>query len=98
MRQFNIAPEMYVGVQIKNNPSFCDFDGKITKIEEDKHIVCGNGVVFERGYSVTVNFLETVYSERQRYKALMKNDYKKLDILKKELNSLEEELEALNNI
>jgi DNA polymerase elongation subunit (family B) len=98
MRQFNIAPEMFMGYQMKDKPEYAEFNGRITRIEEDKHIVCINGTVFERGYSVTVNFLETVYNERQRFKSLMKVENKKHDNTKKEVQSLKEELEALRSM
>ena len=94
---FNIAPECYIGIVIKDNPTHCDFNGTITKIDEEKHIVCVNGAVFERGYSVTINFLETIFAERKKYKNMMLSELKKYDILNKELIALKEELDALKN-
>ena len=94
---FNIAPECYIGNIVKNNPEFCDFNGTLTKVDDTKHIVCVNGAVFERGYSVTINFLETMFAERKKYKNIMLSELKKYDALNKEVIALKEELESLKN-
>lgn len=95
---FNIAPECYIGYVMKDNPNYCEFNGTITKIEDDKHIVCVNGAVFERGYSVTINFLETIFAERKKFKKMMLTELKNYDYMAKEVNSLKEELEALKGM
>ncbi len=95
---FNIAPECYLGFVMKDNPQYCDFNGKITKIEDDKHIVCVNGAVFERGYSVTINFLETIFAERKKYKNMMLAELKSCDAMGKEIASLKEEMEKLKSM
>jgi DNA polymerase elongation subunit (family B) len=44
-RQFFIAPETFVGVQDPNKKDFCD-NGR--PIDLEKHVLCVNGVVFEK--------------------------------------------------
>lgn len=93
-RLLNIAPETFKGFQLKDDPTYADFDGVINKIDPDD-IICVNGAVFSKEDSVTVNFLETVYNKRVDYKNLMKqadNDTKNVEA---ELKLLEEELAAL---
>jgi DNA polymerase elongation subunit (family B) len=95
-RQQNIAPETFKGFQMPENPQFANFDGVLNEIKEDD-VVCVNGAVFSKEESVTVNFLEEVYSERQRYKAMMKTKNKEIDVIGKEITTLEKELEELQN-
>lgn len=95
-RQQNIAPETFKGFQMEDNPKLANFDGVINEIS-DNDIVCVNGAVFSKDDSITVKFLENVYSQRQDYKGKMKSKLKEIDILNKELSSLEKELEELQN-
>lgn len=95
---FNISPECYLGFVMADNPQYCEFNGTITKIEDDKHIVCVNGAVFERGYSVTIDFLQKMFAERKKYKNMMLTELRNYDTMSKELHSLQEELEALKSM
>ncbi len=83
-RQFFIAPETFIGIQNPNNKGFCD-NGR--PIDVDKHVVCINGVVFEKRESPTLRMLEDVYADRKKAKNVMmdkKEDLKKvLDEIKK---------------
>lgn len=93
-RELNIAPETFKGFQLKDDPGYAEFDGVINKIDETD-IICVNGAVFSNEKSVTVGFLEDVYSQRKHYKGLMdkaKNDMKEVE---KELKKLEDELNNL---
>ena len=93
-RQFFIAPENFKGMVKKDNPLFADFNGVLNKIEDDD-IICVNGAVFSREYSVTVKFLEDTYSDRKKHKGIMKDEYKIIAKEKEELEELERELAEL---
>lgn len=95
-RQFGISPETFKGFVCKKDRTKAEYNGKIVDIT-DNDVVCVNDAVFSRDESVTVKFLEHVYSERQRFKGLMKVENKKIDNLKKTLKELKEELELLEN-
>lgn len=95
-RQFNIAPEVFKGFVMKNNPGYADFDGRINKINSDD-IICNNGAVFERKKAATIQFLEEVYGERKRYKNMMNEQKKIADDLKHEIHKIEEELKNNRN-
>jgi DNA polymerase elongation subunit (family B) len=86
-RQFFIAPETFVGVKDPNRPDYCD-NG--VKIDPQKHVVCVNGVVFEKRNSPTLKMLEEVYADRKKNKKIM---MKKKDELKKVLDEIKQ-LEA----
>lgn len=92
--QNNIAPETFKGFQIKETPQFADFYGEKKEIDPDD-VVCVNGAVFSKDESVTVSFLKNVYKERQDNKSLMKAEYKKIDVIERDIVKLEEELEKL---
>jgi DNA polymerase elongation subunit (family B) len=83
-RQFFIAPENFVGVQDPKKLTHCE-NGR--EIELDKHVLCINGVVFEKRMSPTLIMLEDVYADRKKNKNIMmqrKEDLKKvLDEIKK---------------
>ncbi len=93
-RQFFISPENFKGFVMADNPGYAKFEDKINKIEDD-YIICVNGAVFSREYSVTVKFLENTYNERKRNKTLMNVEYKIMEEEMKELKLLEEELAEL---
>jgi len=96
-RQHNIAPETFKGFKIENNPKFSNFDGVINEIK-DNDIICVNDSVFSKEESITVNFLKDVYGERKKYKSMMKDKLKEIDIVDKDIKKLEEELEKLENM
>ena len=83
-RQFFIAPENFVGVQDPKKLTHCE-NGR--EINLDKHVLCINGVVFEKRMSPTLIMLEDVYADRKKNKNIMmqrKEDLKKvLDEIKK---------------
>jgi DNA polymerase elongation subunit (family B) len=93
-RQFFIAPENFKGFVKKDNPLVADFNGVLNKIEDDD-IICVNGAVFSREYSVTVKFLEDTYSDRKKHKGIMKAEYKLIAKEKDEIEELEKELAEL---
>ncbi len=95
-RQFFIAPENFKGFVMKNNPGYADFNGVINKVEKDD-VICVNGAVFSREYSVTVNFLEKTYKSRKDFKNKMKGEYKMIAKEKQELEELEAQLADLVN-
>jgi len=79
--QFFIAPETFVGIKSEQDPEYCFNGSKRTKIDLDNHVVCVNGVVFEKRLSPTLNMLEDVYNERKRNKKIMmekKEEYKRV--------------------
>lgn len=88
-RQFFIAPETFVGVQNPSNKGFCE-SGR--PIDPSKHVICVNGVVFEKRLSPTLRMLEDVYADRKKAKNVMmdkKDELKKID---DEIKRLEAEL------
>jgi DNA polymerase elongation subunit (family B) len=88
-RQFFIAPETFVGVQDVSNPGYCD-NGR--KIEPDKHVVCVNGVVFEKRVSPTLRMLEDVYADRKKNKKIMMDRKEELKKVEEEIKKIEAEL------
>ena len=90
-RQFFIAPETFVGVQNPNNKDYCD-NGVL--IDKNKHVVCVNGVVFEKRNSPTLRMLEDVYADRKKNKKIM---MKKKDELKHVLDQIKELESELDN-
>jgi DNA polymerase elongation subunit (family B) len=88
-RQFYIAPETFVGVQRSDNPKYCD-NGK--EIDLEKHVVCVNGVVFEKRKSPTLQMLEDVYADRKKNKNIMMDKKEELKKVLDEIKKLEAEL------
>jgi len=86
-QQFFIAPENFIGVQNPNNKEFCDNGRKIDPIN---HVVCVNGVVFNKRKSPTIRMLEDVFSDRKKAKKIMLQK-------KDELSKLQEEIKSLEN-
>jgi DNA polymerase elongation subunit (family B) len=80
-RQFYIAPENFIGIQNPNNKEYCDNGVKINS----NHVVCVNGVVFEKRNSPTIKMLEDVYADRKKNKKIMMS---KKDELKKVLDEI----------
>lgn len=88
-RQFYIAPETFVGVQNPDNPKFCD-NGR--EIDLEKHVVCVNGVVFEKRKSPTLRMLEDVYADRKKNKNIMMDKKEELKKILDEIKKLEAEI------
>lgn len=89
MLQFFIAPETFVGIQDKKNPGYCE-NG--VEIERSKHVVCINGVVFEKRLSPTLKMIEDVYRDRKTNKNIMMQKKEELKVVLDEIKMLEAEL------
>jgi DNA polymerase elongation subunit (family B) len=88
-RQFYIAPETFVGVQDEKDKSKCD-NGRI--IDLNKHVVCVNGVVFEKRPSPTLRMLEDVYADRKKNKKIMMQKKEQLKEVLDQIKKLESEI------
>jgi DNA polymerase elongation subunit (family B) len=88
-RQFFIAPENFVGVQDPSRKEYCD-NGR--KIDKDKHVVCVNGVVFEKRMSPTLRMLEDVYADRKKNKNIMMQKKEELKVVLDKIKKLEAEI------
>jgi DNA polymerase elongation subunit (family B) len=88
-RQFYIAPETFVGVQDTKNKDVCD-NGR--PIDLEKHVVCINGVVFEKRSSPTLRMLEDVYADRKKAKKVMMDKKEEYKRIQDEIALLEAEL------
>ena len=88
-RQFFIAPETFVGLQNEKDKDFCE-NGR--PIDLEKHVVCVNGVVFEKRLSPTLRMLEDVYADRKFNKKIMMNKKDELKAVMDEIKELESEL------
>jgi DNA polymerase elongation subunit (family B) len=88
-RQFYIAPETFVGVQDPKNKDVCD-NGR--PIDLEKHVVCINGVVFEKRSSPTLRMLEDVYADRKKAKKVMMDKKEEYKRIQDEIALLEAEL------
>jgi DNA polymerase elongation subunit (family B) len=87
-RQFFIAPETFVGIQDEKNKSKCS-NGR--EIDLQKHVVCVNGVVFEKRPSPTLRMLEDVYADRKKNKKIMMQKKEELKDVMDEIKKLESE-------
>jgi len=88
-RQFYIAPETFVGIQDDKDKSKCS-NGRIIDLE--KHVVCVNGVVFEKRPSPTLRMLEDVYADRKKNKKIMMQKKEELKEVMDEIKKLEAEI------
>jgi DNA polymerase elongation subunit (family B) len=88
-RQFFIAPETFVGVQNSNRKGYCD-NGR--EIDLEKHVVCVNGVVFEKRLSPTLRMLEDVYADRKKNKKIMMQKKEELKVVMDRIKKLESEI------
>jgi DNA polymerase elongation subunit (family B) len=88
-RQFFIAPETFVGVQNPNRKGYCD-NGR--EIDLEKHVVCVNGVVFEKRLSPTLRMLEDVYADRKKNKKIMMQKKEELKVVMDRIKKLESEI------
>ena len=87
-RQFYIAPENFIGIQNPNNKEYCDNGVRIT----ENHVVCVNGVVFDKRNSPTLRMLEDVYADRKKNKKIMMKKKDELKVVLDEIKKLESEL------
>jgi DNA polymerase elongation subunit (family B) len=85
-RQFYIAPETFVGIQDEKDKSKCS-NGR--QIDLNKHVVCVNGVVFEKRPSPTLRMLEDVYADRKKNKKIMMAKKEELKEVLDEIKRLE---------
>lgn len=90
--QFFIAPETYIGNQCIDDKDWCLNNGKKVKIDLDKHVVCVNGVVFEKKYSPTLKMLDDIYGDRKKNKNIMMSKKEELKKVLDEIKKLESEL------
>lgn len=90
--QFFIAPETFVGVTIEDDPDYCINGTKKIKIDKSIHVVCVNGVVFEKRYSPTLKMLDDVYADRKKNKNIMMTKKEELKKVLDEIKQLESEL------
>ena len=88
-RQFFIAPETFIGLQDEKDKSKCT-NGR--PIDPEKHVLCVNGVVFEKRISPTLNMLEDVYADRKKAKKVMMDKKEELKKVLDEIKQLEAEL------
>ena len=88
-RQFFIAPETFIGLQNEKDKSKCT-NGR--PIDPDKHVLCVNGVVFEKRISPTLNMLEDVYADRKKAKKVMMDKKEDLKKILDEIKQLETEI------
>lgn len=88
-RQFYISPENFIGIQSKSDKSICD-NG--VKIDNEKHVVCVNGAVFQKRDSPTIKMLKDVYSDRKKNKKIMMDKKEELKKVLDEIKKLESEI------
>ncbi len=91
-RQFFISPETFVGVVDDKDPEWCVNSNLRIKIDKSHHVVCVNGVVFEKRDSPTLNMLSEVFIERKRNKNIMMGKKEELQKVLEEIKSLESDL------
>lgn len=90
--QFFIAPETFVGVKTNEEDEYCFNGNQRIKIDKEKHVVCVNGVVFEKRYSPTLKMLDDVYADRKKNKNIMMQKKEEYKAVMDEIKKLESEL------
>lgn len=88
--EFFIAPENFIGIQDEKNKDKCT-NGR--EIDLEHHVVCVNGVVFEKRMSPTLCMLADVYADRKKNKKIMMIKKEELKEVQNEIKQLEMELE-----
>jgi len=88
-RQFFIAPETFVGLQDEKDKTKCT-NGR--PIDSEKHVLCVNGVVFEKRKSPTLRMLEDVYADRKKNKKIMMQKKEELKEVQDQIKKLESEI------
>ncbi len=94
-RQFFIAPENFIGIQIETDKEYCINEGRRVKIDADKMVVCINGAVFLKRKSPTIRMLEDVFSDRKKNKKIMMQKKLEYSDTMDEIKKLEKMLEEL---
>jgi len=92
MLQFYIAPETFIGVKTEEENDYCFNGNQRIKIDLDKHVVCINGVVFEKRLSPTLRMIEDVYLDRKTNKKIMMQKKEEYKQVMDEIKRLESEL------
>jgi DNA polymerase elongation subunit (family B) len=92
MLQFYIAPETFIGVKTEEEDDYCFNGNQRIKIDLDKHVVCINGVVFEKRLSPTLRMIEDVYLDRKTNKKIMMQKKEEYKAVMDEIKQLELEL------
>ena len=90
--QFFISPETFVGVKTEQEDDYCFNGNQRIKVDPEKHVVCVNGVVFEKRNSPTLQMLEDIYNERKRNKKIMMQKKEEYKAVMDEIKLLESEL------
>lgn len=90
--QFFIAPETFVGVKSEEEEDYCFNGTQRVKIDPNNHVVCVNGVVFEKRYSPTLKMLDDVYADRKKNKNIMMQKKEELKDIQDKIKELEETL------
>ena len=90
--QFFISPETFVGVKTEQEDDYCFNGNQRIKIDPEKHVVCVNGVVFEKRNSPTLQMLEDIYNERKRNKEIMMQKKEEYKAVMDEIKQLESEM------
>lgn len=93
MLQFFIAPENFIGVKNKNS-DYCLNKSQKIDIDESRHVVCVNDVVFEKRLSPTLRMIEDVYRDRKKNKNIMLSKKEELEKIKDEIKRLESDLDT----
>jgi hypothetical protein len=78
-----------VGIQDESDKTKCS-NGR--KIDLDKHVLCVNGVVFEKRSSPTLRMLEDVYADRKKNKGIMMDKKEELKKVLDEIKKLEQDI------
>jgi len=92
MLQFFIAPETFVGVKSEEEDDYCFNGNQRIKIDKENHVVCINGVVFQKRLSPTLRMIEDVYKDRKKNKNIMMDKKEELKKIQDEIKKLEAEL------
>ena len=90
--EFFIAPETFIGIKSKEEDDYCFNGTQRIKIDLEKHVVCVNGVVFEKRYSPTLKMLDDIYADRKKNKNIMLQKKEELKAVMDEIYKLENEL------
>jgi len=89
-RQNNIGPDTYKGIKINNKQA--EFNGVKHDITSND-VICANGAVFSKDFSVTCNKLSDIYFERKKYKKMMFEKLTEVEALEKELKKYQDMLD-----